>query len=421
MATRVQTTSALDTTWARAQFPSVQLEMDGTPVLYLDNPAGTQVPQQTIDGITTYLRTSNANQGGSFLTSRRTDEMIAEARENMAAFLGAASPRQIAFGTNMTTLTYDISRALARDYSPGDEIIVTELDHDANVTPWMDLAERGLVVRHLPVHIDDCTLDLETLASLLSPRTRLVAATYASNAVGTISEIKQIARMAHEAGALVWVDSVHYAPHGPIDVQDLDIDYLVCSAYKFFGPHLGIFYGRAELLERLRAYHLRPASHEVPERFETGTKNHECLAGLNGTFAYLSELGRRANPGATDLSSSLLSAMTSIRAYESTLSAALLEGFSMIPGLRIYGISDPARISERVPTLAINLGDKPAPETSAALAERGIFTWSGNYYALDIIQRLGLEGRGGAVRIGAVHYNTFNEIDRLVEDLKAIA
>jgi cysteine desulfurase family protein (TIGR01976 family) len=417
----MQSTSALDTTWAREQFPSLQLELVGKPVLYLDNPAGTQVPQQTIDGITAYLRTSNANQGGSFLTSRRTDEMIGEARENLAAFLGAASPHQIAFGPNMTTLTYAISRALARDFSPGDEIIVTELDHDANVTPWMDLVERGLTVRRLPVRIDDCTLDLDALAALLSPRTRLVAVTYASNAVGSISDIKRITAMGHQAGALVWVDSVHYAPHGPIDVQGLDVDFLVCSAYKFFGPHLGIFYGRAELLERIKAYHLRPASHEVPERFETGTKNHECLAGLNGTFAYLAELGRRANPGATDLRSHLLSAMTAIRAYESTLSAALLEAFSTVPGLRVYGISDPARIGERVPTFAVNLEGKPAPETADALARRGIFTWSGNYYALDIMQRLGLEGRGGAVRIGAVHYNTLDEIDRLVEALKAIA
>ncbi len=420
MTVGTQTTPAIDSEWVRAQFPSLQLEMDGTPVLYLDNPAGTQVPRQTIDGITGYLRSANANQHGPFLTSKRTDEVIASARENMAAFLGAASPNQVAFGPNMTTLTYAISRALARTFSPGDEVIVTELDHDANVTPWMDLAERGVVVRRLPVRIEDCTLDMDALTSLLSPRTRLVAVTYASNAVGTVTDIKRIARMAHEVGALVWVDAVHYGPHGPIDVQDLDVDFLVCSSYKFFGPHLGIFYGRADLLENMQSYHLRPASHDVPERFETGTKNHECLAGLNGTFAYLVELGRRANPGVTDLRSALLSALTAIRAYEAGLSAAILKGVSTLPGLRIYGISDPARIAERVPTFAINLEGKSAPETADALARRGIFTWWGNYYALDIMQRLGLEGKGGAVRVGAVHYNTVNEIDRLVEALKAV-
>ncbi len=243
-----QTTPAIDNAWVRAQFPSLQLEMDGTPVLYLDNPAGTQVPQQTIDGVSGYLRSANANQHGPFLTSRRTDQVIDSARENMAAFLGAASPDQIAFGPNMTTLTYAISRALGRTFKPGDEVIVTELDHDANVTPWMDLAERGVVVRHLPVRIDDCTLDINALASLLSPRTRLVAVTYASNAVGTITAIKHIAKMVHDAGALIWVDAVHYGPHGPIDVQDLDVDFLVCSSYKFFGPHLGIFYGRAAVV-----------------------------------------------------------------------------------------------------------------------------------------------------------------------------
>jgi cysteine desulfurase family protein (TIGR01976 family) len=389
-------------------------------VLYFDNPAGTQVPRHTIDGISNYLLTSNANHGGLFLTSQRTDQVIDLARTNMAAFLGAASPNQIAFGPNMTTLTYGISRALGRTFSPGDEVLVTDLDHDANVTPWMDLAERGVIVRRVPVHLGDCTLDLDALASLLSPRTRLVAVTHASNAVGTITPIKQIAKMVHDAGALLWVDAVHYGPHGPIDVQAIDADFLVCSAYKFFGPHLGIFYGRANLLEDLRSYHLRPAPHTIPERFETGTINHECLAGLNGTFAYLAELSRLHDPEIRDPQSAIRNAMFSIRAYEMALSSALLDGFSTVPGLRIYGISDPARISERVPTFAINLEGKPAPDTAHALARRGIFTWWGNYYAPDIMERLGLEDKGGAVRVGAVHYNTLSEIDRLIEALKAI-
>ncbi|MEO8285505.1 MAG: cysteine desulfurase-like protein [Chloroflexota bacterium] len=424
MTTSTHMMTGIDTAWVRAQFPSLALEMGGTPVLYLDNPAGTQVPQSTIDGITAYLTTANANQHGPFLTSQRTDVVIERARAGMAAFLGAESSRQIAFGPNMTTLTYAISRAMGRTFAPGDEVIVTDLDHDANITPWMDLAERGVVVRRLPVHLEDCTLDMDALAAMLSPKTRLVAVTYASNAVGTVTDIAAIARMAHAVGARLWVDAVHYGPHGPIDVQALDIDYLVCSAYKFFGPHIGIFYGKADLLEELNSYHLRPAPHNVPERFETGTKNHECLAGLNGTFDYLIALANRQTSAPslddTDLRTSLLQAMTSIRAHEATLSAAMLEGLATVPRLRIYGITDPARLHERVPTFAINLEGMSATAVSEALGAKGIFSWSGNYYALDIMERLGLQDTGGAVRVGAVHYNTLNEIDRLVETLKGV-
>jgi cysteine desulfurase family protein (TIGR01976 family) len=419
-----QTTSAIDTAWVREQFPALRVEMDGQPVLYLDNPAGTQVPQRTIDAISEYLQTSTANIHGGFLTSRRTDDVVWKAREGMAAFLGAASPAEIAFGPNMSTLTYMISRAFGRTLAPGDEIVVTDLDHDANVTPWHALQERGVVVRRAPVRLDDCTLDMDALGALLSPRTRIVAVTMASNAVGTTPDIAAIARMAHGVGAHIWVDAVHYGPHGSIDVQAMDIDFLVCSAYKFFGPHLGIFYGKARLLEDIRSYTLRPAPHTVPEKFETGTKNHECLAGLVGTLDYLSELGR-ISAGASAASESqrdlLVRAMTAVHTYESTLSAAMLQGLASVPDVRIYGITDPVRLAERVPTFAFTLRDVPSPEVANALGERGIFSWSGNYYALDIMERLGLEGKGGAVRVGAVHYNTLNEVDRLVESLKAIA
>jgi cysteine desulfurase family protein (TIGR01976 family) len=423
MTADIQTVSLIDTDWVRPQFPALQVEQDGAQVLYMDNPAGTQVPQRTIDAIANYLMSANANTHGAFLTSRRTDAVIAAAREAMAAFVGAASPNEIAFGPNMTTITYNLSRAISRLLSPGDEIIVTDLDHDANITPWTSLQERGIVIRNAPVNIEDCTLDLDGLAALVSPKTRLIAVTYASNAVGSISDIPRIRDLAHSVGAWVWVDAVHYGPHAPIDVQALDVDFLVCSSYKFFGPHLGILWGRADLLEQIPEYQLRPAPHTVPEKFETGTKNHECLAGLVGTINYLADLGRRAAglpEGQGDLRTALISAMTSVRAYELTLGAALLEGISSVPGVRIYGITDPTHLDRRVPTFAFTLEGISSPEVQRLLGERGIFTWSGNYYALAIMQRLGLEERGGAVRVGAVHYNTLDEIDRLVEALKAI-
>jgi cysteine desulfurase family protein (TIGR01976 family) len=414
----------MDLAWVRSQFPALTLMFGGAPVIFLDNPAGTQVPKRTIISIGDYLRTANANVHGAFLTSRRTDALLAAVRQSMADFLGAHSAREIVFGANMTTLTFAVSRALGRTMQPGDEVLVTELDHDGNVTPWRALEERGVVIRRVPIHLPDCTLDLATLAALLSPRTRLVAVTAASNAVGTVPDVAAIARRAHEAGALIWVDAVHYGPHGPIDVQAWDVDFLVCSAYKFFGPHVGILYGREELLERLTPYQVRPAPQTVPEKFETGTKNHECLAGLAATLDYLAELGRRTRAdagGATPPRAALRQAMTAIRAYEQTLSAALLAGLGRVPGLQVYGITDPARLDERVPTFAFTLDGHTPLAVAEALAAAGIFAWTGNYYALEIMERLGLEGQGGAVRVGAVHYNTLDEIDRLIATLREIA
>ena len=411
----------LDSAWIRAQFPSLALQQDGQPVVYLDNPAGTQVPRRMMDAITAYLETGNANVHGPFLTSARTDALVATARQGMADFLNAPSPQEIVFGANMTQLTYALSRAIGRDFGPGDEVLVTELDHDANVTPWTDLAERGVTIKRVPVRLDDCTLDMDALAGLLSARTRLVAVSHASNAVGTVPDLAAIARLVHAAGALLWVDAVHYGPHGPIDVQALGADYLVCSAYKFFGPHLGIAWGRADLLAALRPYKVRPAADTVPDRFENGTKNHECLAGLVGTLDYLADLGRHSAAD-SDLTqcAALRAAMTAVRDHEQRLSAALLAGLATVPGLRIYGINDPARLAERVPTVAFTLDGHDTAAVGHALAAAGIFAWTGNYYALEIMERLGLEGHGGAVRIGAVHYNTPAEITRLVETLHRI-
>ncbi len=411
----------LDLAGIRAQFPSLALQQDGAPVVYFDNPAGTQVPQRCIDGIVHYLTTANANTHGPFLTSQRTDVVIEQARAGMAALLGATGPHEIAFGPNMTTLTFALSRAMGRQFAPGDEVIVTELDHDANITPWTALEERGVIIRRVPVRPGDCTLDLEAYGALLSPRTRLVAVGLASNAVGTITDVAQMARMAHAVGAWVWVDAVHYTPHGPLDVQALGIDFLVCSAYKFFGPHLGILWGRAELLDQIRPYHVRPAPQTSPDKFEPGTKNHECLAGLVGTLGYLAALGGPTGADTTPTRAAFGQAMTTIRAYETTLSRALLEGFGTVPGLRIYGISDPARLHERVPTYALTLDGVPTEAVGQALGAAGIFAWTGNYYALDVMERLGLEGHGGALRIGAVHYNTLDEVDRLITTLARIA
>jgi cysteine desulfurase family protein (TIGR01976 family) len=420
MTTIPRTAPLLNQAWIRSQFPALELQQDGRPVLYLDNPAGTQVPQRTIDAIGDYLRGSNANVHGAFITSKRTDDMLAGVRQGMAHFLGAASPREIVFGPNMTSLAFSLSRAMGREFGPGDEVVVTDLDHDANIAPWAALAERGVTIRRVPVREDDCTLDMDALANLLSERTRLVAVTYASNAVGSVTDVAGIAKLAHAAGALVWVDAVHYGPHGPIDVRKLDVDFLVCSAYKFFGPHLGILYGRLELLERIQPYQTRPAPHTTPEKYETGTKNHECLAGLGATLEYLAEFGA-GTPQAGPTQESLSAAMAAIRDYEKTLSAAMLEGMATVPGLRVYGITDPARLDERVPTFAFNIEGHKAVDVSRKLGEAGIFSWAGNFYALEIMETLGLEAAGGAVRVGAVHYNTLEEIDRLVTSLRAIA
>lgn len=433
--TEKKTPALMDSEWVRSQFPSLGLEVAGRQAVYLDNPAGTQVPQRTMQAITDYLTSANANVHGSFLTSKRTDVVVTAARTGMASFLGAASPRQIAFGANMTTMTYVLSRAIGRTLNPRDEVIVTHLDHDANVSPWRDLSERGVVVRQAPVHLEDCTLNMEAFAEMLSPRTKLVTVTAASNAVGTVPDLERIIEMAHGVGALVCIDAVHYGPHGPIDVTALDVDFLLCSAYKFFGPHLGILYGKEHLFERLVPYQLRPASHDVPDKFENGTKNHECLAGLVGTLGYLAELGERisvpqegrdkagsmGSMGSMSQRDALHAAMKGIREYEKTLSLAMLEGLQSVPGLRIYGITDAGRIDARVPTFCFTVAGHATQELGKMLAERGIFAWTGNYYALDIMEQLGLEGKGGGVRVGAVHYNTLDDISRLVSALHGIA
>ncbi len=438
--------STLDLSPLRAHFPSLQLEVADQPAVFLDNPAGTQVPQQVIDAISNYYLHANANVGGGFLTSKRTDDTIRGAREAMADMLGAASPDEIVFGPNMTTLTFGLSRAIGRTLKAGDEILVTTLDHNANIDPWVALEQQGIVIKRADVNIPECTLNMDDLLSKIGERTKLVAIGYASNATGTINDIAPIIARAREVGALTFVDAVQYAPHGPIDVQALGCDFLACSAYKFFGPHIGILYGRYELLESLPAYKLRPAKDKAPNRWETGTQNHECLAGVTAAVDYLAMVGREygsavraafvsdANGSRNALVAAMQTAflstsgrrqeivlgMAALQSYESELCQQLIAGLQQIPDLTIWGITEPSRMHERVPTVACT-AKRIAPEALASqLGERGIFTWSGNYYALALMERLGLQERGGALRIGIAHYNTPAEVERLLETLEEL-
>jgi cysteine desulfurase family protein (TIGR01976 family) len=411
--------ATLDIAWVRSQFPALAVQVNGRPAVYFDGPGGTQVPQRVIDAMRDYLMNSNANTHGAFLTSRRSDEVIADAHTAVADLLGCDAD-EVIFGPNMTTLTFSLSRALGREFGPGDELVVTRLDHDGNVAPWRALEERGCRVRFVDINPSDCTLDMADLELQITPRTRLVAVGYASNAVGTINNVQEITRLAHAVGALVYIDAVHYAPHGPIDVRRLACDFLVCSPYKFFGPHSGALYGKREHLARLRPYKVRPAADVNPFRWETGTQNHEGQAGILAAVDYLVELGRRASPSVSSRRAALLAAYDVIRPYERSLAERLIKGLLAIPGLTFYGIKEAARGAERVPTVAIRISGHTPRELASHLGERGIFTWDGNYYALNLSERLGVEPSGGMLRIGLVHYNTSEEVDRALEALNEL-
>jgi cysteine desulfurase family protein (TIGR01976 family) len=415
----------IDPNKVRHQFPALHRKE-----VYLDNPGGTQTVKNSLDRILEYLIEYNANHEGVFATSRQSDEMIARSRAAMAEFINASRPEEIIFGQNMTTLTFHLGRSLARLFKPGDTVVVTRLDHDANVAPWLLLAEdRGLNVEWVDFDPADGTLDMGTLKKALEKRPRLVAVGYASNALGTINPVDEITSLAHQAGALVFIDAVHYAPHGPIDVRATGCDFLACSSYKFFGPHMGILYGRGDLLEELFAYKVRPASDSLPTKFETGTQNHEAIAGLLGTLEYFEGLGREFGK---DLSASLSAryqgrtllfkqALGAVKAYEKNLSLALIKAIQDVPGTTIYGLTDPSRLDERAPTLAFRLGDKAPQAIAKEMDKDGIFVWDGNYYALEVTLRLGVEDKGGMVRVGAVHYNTPDEIARFGKSLARIA
>lgn len=398
----------------RAQFPALQLEVNGRTAAYLDGPGGTQVPQSVINATSGYLRHGGSNSGGPFLTSRYSDEISDAARQAIKDFYNARRPEEIVFGQNMTSLTFSMSRALARTWQPGDEIVVTRLDHDANISPWLLAAEdKGVTVRWLDFDPVDCILKLDTLPSLLNEKTRLVAITYASNAVGSITDVKRAVQMIHEAGALAYVDSVHYAPHGLIDVQALDCDFLVASAYKFFGHHVGALYGKYEHLARLTAYKVRPASNKPPGKWETGTQSFESLAGVTAAVDYVAAIG--GNEGARR--ERLVQAMAAIKQHEMALSEQFLNGAAQISGLRVYGITDVENLENRTPTFAVSLVGHTPREVATKLGEQGIFVWHGDYYAVAVMERLGLMEKGGLVRIGFVHYNTAAEVDRVVKAL----
>jgi cysteine desulfurase family protein (TIGR01976 family) len=406
----------LDLGWIRNQFPALSQQINGQPVIFFDGPGGTQVPSSVIDAIAEYLVNSNANAHGAFATSQRTDALITSARAAIADLLGCNSD-ELVFGANMTTLTYTLSRAIARELQPGDEIIVTKLDHYANVSPWYALSERGVVIREVDINVEDCTLDMNHLQQQINERTRLVAVGYASNAVGTINDVATVVKLAHAVGAMVFVDAVHYVAHAPIDVRVLECDFLTCSAYKFFGPHVGVLYAKREHLTRLRPYKVQPAPEELPSRWETGTQNYEGLAGLVAAINYLTQIGHRVLPGVKNRREALLAAMIAIKQYEKDLCQKLVTGLLEIPGLTLYGITDPTRFDWRTPTVGIRLAEQPPHAIAKALGDQGIFTWNGNFYALGLTEKLGVESSGGLLRIGLVHYNTIEEIQRLLKAL----
>jgi cysteine desulfurase family protein (TIGR01976 family) len=407
----------------RARFPSLaRVGEDGRPVVYADAPGGSQVPDTVIEAIAGHLRQGVSNTHGAFPASEETDALIAEARQ-AAADLTGADPGEIVFGPNATTLLLHLSRSFAKTLQPGDEVVVTKLDHDANVRPWILAAQdAGATVRWVDVRDEDVTLDLDSFDAVLSDRTRLVALTLASNAVGTIPPAAELVRRAHEAGALVAVDGVHRAQHRALDLHGLDADVLACSPYKFFGPHLGVLAVRRELLDTWTPYKLRPAPDEAPERWETGTQNHEGLAGMTAAIEYLADLGRTyGSPSDATRRGSIEAAYTAIEEHERELSERLLDGVEYLPHVRLWGIEHPARLDERTPTFAIRVGDQDPLKTAAELARRGINVWDGHYYAITIMERLGLLDTGGAVRIGFCHYHSTDDVDRVLEALAALA
>lgn len=417
---------ALDLSAIRKQFPSL-----ARPAIFFDNPGGTQIAKQSLDRINNYLLECNANHDGAFATSIASDAILDEAHRAMADFYNAASPEEIVFGNNMTTLTLHISRSISREWKEGDEIVVTRLDHDANVTPWALAAQdRGVKVNWVDFDVEDGTLKMDDLQKALERKPRLLAVGYASNSLGTINPVAKIVKMAHEAGALVYIDAVQYAPHGVIDVQQLDCDFLISSSYKFFGPHCGILYGKRELLDKLFAYKVRPATNNLPGKFETGTQNHEGIAGVLGAIEYFEWVGKEfgaehmeglAEDKYQDRRLELKKAMTAIQAYEFEISRALLSALESVPGLQIYGLTDVRRLDERVATFSFRLKDLPPRLVAEKLAQDGIYVWDGNYYALNVSERLGVEKSGGMVRVGAAHYNTMEEVERLKESLRRIS
>lgn len=412
-----------DLTIVRSQFPAL-----ARPEVFLDNPGGTQMVHASIDRMQRMMIENNANSGGVFKTSQRNDEIVYETRQWVKDFFNAGRPEEIVFGANMTTLTYSISRALARSFNAGDTLVVTRMDHDGNISPWLQAAEdRNLKIRWVDFNPETGLLDLEDLQKALEEKPRLVAVGYASNSLGTINPIPEITKMVHEAGALVYVDAVQYAPHAPIDVQAVDCDFLVCSSYKFYGPHAGILYGKYDLLDALVPYKVRPCKDIVPDKFETGTGNFEAIAGVLGVLEYFEWLGRSFGEEYYEelakkysgRALTLKQAMHTLSLHDIDLNKKLYGVLKDIPGISIIGIKDEAMFDQRVPTFSFNIAGKQPKDIAIELAKEDIYIWAGNFYALEIARRFGRDA--GFARVGAVHYNTAEEIDRFGRAVAKVA
>jgi cysteine desulfurase family protein (TIGR01976 family) len=412
--------TALDAAALRRRFPALaRTGGDGLPVIYADAPGGSQVPETVIDAIAAHLRSGISNTHGAFAASEETDALIADARRAASDVTGA-DPGEIVFGPNSTTLLLHLSRSFGRTLRPGDEVVVTTLDHDANVRPWVLAAEdAGAIVRWVDVRDHDVTLDLDSFDAALNDKTRLVAFTLASNAVGTIPPAAELIRRVHDVGALAAVDGVHFAQHRALDLHALDADILACSPYKFFGPHLGVLSVRRELLDTWTPYKLRPAPDEAPDRWETGTQNHEGLAGLTAAVEYLADVGRTYGAVDTgdDRRAAVVAGFDAIGTHERGLSGRFLRGVNDLPNVRLWGVPDVDRLDERTPTFAVRVNDQDPLKTATELARRGIYVWDGHYYAITVMERLGLLDSGGAVRIGFCHYHSADDVDRVLDAL----
>jgi cysteine desulfurase family protein (TIGR01976 family) len=407
--------------YCRRQFPALSRRVGDRPAVFFDGPGGTQAPERVIEAVSGYLRHTNANHGGLFATSQESDSLLAQAHRGLADFLGADDPDCVIFGQNMTSLTFALSRALARTWKSSDEIVVTRLDHDANVSPWILAArDAGATVRYASINEEDCTLNLDELCHLINERTKLVAVGCASNATGTINPVRDIADWAHQVGALVFLDAVHYAPHMAIDVQALGCDFLACSAYKFFGPHVGVLWGRRSLLEQLEAYKVRPAPLTPPDKWMTGTQSHEAIAGALAAVEYLADLGRMLSGNESlPRRAALREAYREIGIYERSLVSRLLAGLDQIPEVKLWGINSPDRLDERLATVSFTHDRFTPAQMAQSLGRAGFFTWHGNYYALNLTESLGLEP-DGMLRVGLVHYNTLTEVERFLEALHGL-
>jgi cysteine desulfurase family protein (TIGR01976 family) len=412
--------TALDVEYVREQFPALARVVNGRLAAYLDSPGGTQVPERVIAAVAEYLGAHNSNLHGAFATGRETDRIVRDAHAAMADFLGCDAD-EVSFGANMTTLDLLLAQALAREMKPGDEVIVTQLDHEANRAPWLALADHGIVVREVPVDVDTCTLRWDRLEAFVGERTRVIAVGYASNAVGTVNDVARVATIARAAGAYSVVDAVHFALHGSIDVRALECDFLLCSAYKFFGPHVGVVYGRREASTPLRPLQVCTKPDRLPDKYETGTMNHEGLAGTTEAIEFIADLGRHAagiRGTAMDRRQAVVAGMLAIEEYERPLALRLRQGLSAIPGVRVYG---PPEDHPRTSTVAFTAAGRHPRDVASALGDEGLFVWDGDFYATTLVGQLGLADGGGMVRIGLAPYNTMDEVERVLSAVQQLA